>query len=165
MFREVDLPHGVAGRLLLHSMPGRWESLESVWAAANQERVKVIVRLADFAEIRSKSPVYADALTNREVPFEVLACEIPDYGVPGEWGTYWAVARGVETRLQGGEVVLVHCGAGIGRTGMFAVSVLLALGEPVDSAEKAVSRAGSGSETDDQRKLVIWCASQVGIEP
>lgn len=164
MFREVDLPDGVPGRLLLYCMPGRREPLESVWAEAKQEDVKVLVRLTDLAEIQSKSPAYADALAKHEVPFEVLAFEIPDYGVPDDRGTYWAAARRAATRLQAGEVVLIHCGAGIGRTGMFAVSVLLALGEPIDSAEDAVSRAGSGSQTDDQRKLTVWCASQIDIE-
>jgi len=31
MFRRVDLPAGVPGKLLLHSMPGRYEAIESVW--------------------------------------------------------------------------------------------------------------------------------------
>jgi len=165
MFRAVALPNGVRGRLLLHSMPGRRELLQSAWAAAKQEGVKVLVRLAGLAEIRLKSPEYADALTNGQVPFEVLACEIPDFGVPDDRGAYCAVAREIAKRLQGGEAVLVHCGAGIGRTGMFAVSVLVALGESVKSAEKAVSLAGSCAETDDQKEFVAWCASQLGIEP
>ncbi len=165
MFRGVALPNGVRGRLLLHSMPGRREPLQSAWATAKQENVEVIVRLAGLAEIRSKSPEYAEALTNGQVPFEVLSCEIPDFGVPDDRGAYWAVAREVAKRLQGGEAVLVHCGAGIGRTGTFAASVLVALGEPVQSAEKAVSLAGSSSEADDQRELVAWCASQLRVEP
>jgi protein-tyrosine phosphatase len=146
-------------------MPGRREPLQSAWAAANQENVKVIVRLAGLAEIRSESPQYAEALTNSQVPFEGLPCEISDFGVPDDRDAYWAVVREVAKRLQGGEAVLVHCGAGIGRTGTFAASVLVALGEAVQSAENAVSLAGSGSDTDDQRELVAWCASQLGVEP
>jgi protein-tyrosine phosphatase len=161
MFREVALPKGIMGRLLLHSMPGRHESLESAWAAARKERVRAVVRLACLIEIRVKSPGYSAALANDGVPFEVLACETPDFGVPENWDTFWGVARSVSERLRSGEVVLVHCGAGIGRTGTFAVCVLLALGESVVSARDAVSVAGSYPETIDQMNLVDWCASQL----
>jgi protein-tyrosine phosphatase len=54
-------------------------------------------------------------------------------------------------RLQSGEAVLVHCAGGVGRTAMLAVSILVALGEPVDDARMAVSRAGSTVETASQR--------------
>ena len=43
MFRRVDLPAGVPGRLLLHSMPGRYEAIESVWHQVRNEAVGAIV--------------------------------------------------------------------------------------------------------------------------
>jgi protein tyrosine phosphatase len=165
VFRQVVLPDGVPGRLLLHSMPGRLEVLHAVWMAATQENVRAIVRLTGLAEIRSKSPDYAEALAKGHVPFEVVPCEIPDFGTPYNRGAYWAVVRGIAKRLRSGEAVLVHCAAGIGRTGIFAASVLMALGLPVEAAKKAVSAAGSGWETTQQRDLLAWCASQLSVEP
>jgi protein-tyrosine phosphatase len=59
--------------------------------------------------------------------------------------------------------VLIHCVGGIGRTAMLAVSVLLALGEPVSAAESAVSRAGSTVETLPQIEMLSWCAARASL--
>jgi protein-tyrosine phosphatase len=63
--------------------------------------------------------------------------------------------------LQDGEAVLIHCAGGMGRTAMLAVSVLLALGEPRETAEQTVSRAGSLVETMPQIEMVSWCAARM----
>lgn len=51
MFRRVDLPARVPGRLLLHSMPGRYETIESVWKQVRSEAVGAIVCLAEKDEV------------------------------------------------------------------------------------------------------------------
>ena len=163
MFRAVTLPAGVPGQLLLHSMPGRWEPLHATWAEAAQSKVTAIVRLADVPEIRQQSPDYADALERGHVPFAVFACEMPDFGVPSEPDAFCALARDMARRIKRGEVVLVHCAAGIGRTGIFAAAVLVALGQSLELAREAVSQAGSDSEMPEQRELVAWCASRLGM--
>mgnify|MGYP003581050452 CR=1 FL=1 len=42
MFRRVDLPNPVPGRLLLHSMPGRFEAIERVWQQLKDDAVGAI---------------------------------------------------------------------------------------------------------------------------
>ena len=73
---------------------------------------------------------------------------------------FWTLANEVAWRLRCGEAVLVHCAGGVGRTAMFAVSVLLALGEPRNEAERLVSRAGSTVETIAQMEMLTWCAAR-----
>lgn len=68
MFRRVDLAARVPGRLLLHSMPGRYESLENVWTQVRNEGVRVIVCLAEKDELHEKSSEYAQALEAGIVP-------------------------------------------------------------------------------------------------
>jgi protein-tyrosine phosphatase len=161
MFRRVDLPARVPGKLLLHSMPGRFEAIEKAWQQVKSEAVGAIVCLVERYEIRLKSSAYAEALEVGTVPCSVLPFEIPEGGVPEDRSGFWALVNDVANRLQSGEVVLIHCAGGLGRTAMLAISVLLALGEPMDEAENAVSRAGSLVETMPQIEMLSWCASQV----
>jgi hypothetical protein len=55
MFRRVDLPAGIPGRLLLHSMPGRYEAIDSVWNQVKTEAVGTIVCLAEAHELHEES--------------------------------------------------------------------------------------------------------------
>ena len=164
MFRRVDLPARIPGRLLLHSMPGRYEAIETVWHQIKRETVRAIVCLAEKEEIREKSFEYARALEAGIVPCSVLCFEIPDRGAPEDRRAFWTLAGNVAQRLQLGEAVLIHCAGGVGRTATFAICVLLALGESASHARNVVSRAGSTVETAPQSNLVLWCASQASIK-
>lgn len=158
MFRRVDLPTEIPGRLLLHSMPGRYEAIERVWHQVKTEAVGAIVCLAEKDEIHEKSFEYAQALDAGTVPCSVLPFEIPDRGAPEDRDAFWALASEVANRLRRGETVLIHCAGGVGRTATLAVCVLLALGEPASEARSVVSQAGSTVETAPQSKLISWCA-------
>jgi protein-tyrosine phosphatase len=160
MFRRVALPARVTGRLLLHSMPGRYEALERVWNQLRREAVRTIICLAEKDEIHEKSSEYARALEAGTVPCSVLAFEIPDRGAAEDRDAFWALAEDVAGRLQGGEAVLIHCAGGVGRTATLATCVLIALGEAAGEARSAVSRAGSTVETAPQSQLITWCAAQ-----
>jgi hypothetical protein len=160
MFRRVDLPAQISGQLLLHSMPGRFESLDKVWHHVENQEIAAIVCLNEPHEIRLKSWQYADALENGRVPCAVVAFEISEGGVPANRIAFWQLATDLAARLRGGERVLVHCAGGVGRTAMLAVSVLLALGLSIDEAESAISRAGSTVETMPQVEMLSWCAAQ-----
>ena len=160
MFRRVDLPARISGTLLLHSMPGRFETIEKVWRQVQIDAVGAIVCLTEEYEIRVKSSKYADALEAGTVPCSVLPFEIHEGGVPADRQAFWEFANNLANRLQSGEALLIHCAGGVGRTAMLAVSVLLALGEPFNEAESAVSRAGSIVETMPQMEMLSWCAAQ-----
>ena len=161
MFRCVDLPADISGRLLLHSMPGRYEALERVWHQVRTDAVRAIVCLTERDEIHMKSYEYAQALDNGSVPCLVLPFEIPDRGAPDDRDGFWNLANDVARRLQCGETVLIHCAGGVGRTAMLAICVLLALEQPVAEAREVVSRAGSTVETALQSSVISWCAAKV----
>jgi protein-tyrosine phosphatase len=143
-------------------MPGRHGPLAHTWEDLRREEIHVVVCLAEPEEIRGKSPAYAAALEAQAVPCPVESFPVADFGVPGDREAFWALATSVGRRLTEGERVVIHCGAGIGRTGTLAACALLALGEPSARAEQAVSAAGSHPETDQQRALVSWCAGRAG---
>ena len=59
--------------------------------------------------------------------------------------------------------VVVHCRGGLGRSGMFAASVLVALGRPARKAIEAVREAREGTiETPDQEDRVRWFEMELG---
>jgi protein-tyrosine phosphatase len=164
MFRRVELPPRVTGKLLLHSMPGRYEALDRVWHQVRNEAVCAIVCLAEMDEVRDKSAEYARALEEGTVPCAMLQFEIPDRGAADDRAAFWTLAENIAMRLQAGEAVLIHCAGGVGRTAMLAICVLLALGEPPSTARSVISRAGSTVETAAQSSLISWCESKVSLQ-
>jgi protein-tyrosine phosphatase len=108
------------------------------------------VCLAPDDELRRKSPAYASVLTEHTAPVEVHHFPIADFSVPDDERALVASVMVTAEHLRGGGKVLIHCGAGIGRTGLYATGVLLALGLPVNVAKDFVRKAGSGAEVAAQ---------------
>ena len=152
--RPLPLPSACPGRLYLASMPGRYEPLADAFEAVRRDGCTTIVCLAEMDEIARKSPDYRTALELGAAPCPVLALAIPDYGVPEEVDAFAQHVEATAARLRAGSVELIHCAAGIGRTGLYATAVLLALREPLAPATDAVHRAGSGAETAAQRDFL-----------
>jgi protein-tyrosine phosphatase len=165
MFRSVQLPARVPGKLLLHSMPGRFETIERVWHQVRSDAVGSIVCLTEAFEIRQKSSAYAEALEAGTVPCFVQPFEIREGSVPENRESFWTLAIDVANQLRSGQAVLIHCAGGVGRTAMLAISVLMALGEPMNEAESLVSRAGSTVETMVQMEMISWCATRAAPLP
>ncbi len=149
MFRHVPLPDGVAGQLFLHSIPGRLEPFDDAKTAIAKAEIRQVVCLTPADEIRDKSPEYARAIA-AGTPWRHVGYPIPDFGVPDDTASFAGVVQSIATSLRSGENVLVHCAAGIGRTGTFAVAVLCRLGVPLRDARRIVRGAGSSAESDEQ---------------
>jgi protein-tyrosine phosphatase len=68
----------------------------------------------------------------------------------------------IVTRLDGGGALVMHCAAGIGRSGTMAVGVLLAMGMALDDALALVAahRPMAGPEVGAQRALVDALAAR-----
>ncbi|NLF02986.1 MAG: hypothetical protein GX601_18640 [Anaerolineales bacterium] len=166
-FRQVPLPAHITGALYLHNMPGRpgyHRTLAEDAALMASHGITYSVDLAPLKEARCKSPDYAAAIESGDLPWKRISFPIADFSVPAsdeERAAYLELARKIAADLAIGAHIVIHCGAGIGRSGTLAIAALLASGLGAEEAAEAVSRASGGPETSEQRHLVTWVASQL----
>ena len=143
-------------------MPGRYEVFEEAWRAILDHGITQVICLVPADELQDKSPLYARAVQEERTPWVHESFPVEDFEAPADREAFWTLARKTATRLRAGETILAHCAAGIGRTGTFAVCVLLALGLTTASARAAVRSAGAGPQTSAQEDVVHWAA---GLAP
>lgn len=152
--RPVHLPEGVPGSLWLASMPGRWESWAEFEAEAARVGLGLTLCLNEPEEIARGSPAYRAALDGGRMPGRWLNVPVRDFGVPDDVAAFRAGVEAVVQGLQSGEAVLLHCAAGMGRTGTTAACVLKRLGLPALQALQRVRDAGSNPESAAQSGLI-----------
>lgn len=160
IFRQVLVPPKVKGKLYLHSMLGRYETLRTSLEEIERLAINGILSLASLEEIENKSPQYVEAIKSNLLSCEYLPFPITDYDVPTDRQEFGVFVENAARRLHKGERLLLHCGAGIGRTGTVACCILIELGLSQDNAERSVDAAGSHPETTDQKALVDWYAKK-----
>ncbi len=149
--RPLPLPEDVPGRVWLTAMPGRFGSLSTFVDAAGHIGATKVVCLVTGAEIAAKSPGYAEARQFGTLPLSVQDHPIPDYGLPEDLSVFADFIRGLCAELKEGQRMILHCAAGIGRTGLVSQHLLIALGVDPVRAQEQVLRAGSHPETAEQR--------------
>lgn len=154
MLRPLQLPNGISGRIWLTAMPGRFEPLKKFLNQCREKAVEDMVCLVSDEEIEEKSPDYAAALREGRWPLAMTRFAVPDYDVPDDIAGLVACAREAVAKLRKGRKIVIHCAAGHGRTGMFAVIVLLLAGRSLAAAKCDVKIAGANSETDSQNALL-----------
>ena len=148
--RVVELPASVGGVLLLSEMPGSERPLDEWLAGAEARQTDLIVNLAEEEELANISPEYL-AYMGVNGGIEITTFPIPDYSVPVDMVSFHELIAEVTQRLWSGECVIVHCRAGIGRSGLFAASLLTSLNISFSEVLQRVQSAGGKFETEAQR--------------
>jgi protein-tyrosine phosphatase len=154
--RPVQLPDDVRGSLWLSAMPGRFGTFADFEKQAKATGLTVVVCLTPRDEIEELSPDYAASVLRKGQPYEWMHLPVPNFGVPPDADKYRAAIQRIAQRIRGGDAVLLHCAAGMGRTGSAAACVLKALGLPTRDALDRVRAAGSNPQNAGQSGFVEW---------
>jgi protein-tyrosine phosphatase len=155
-FRRVELPAAVRGVLWLSSMPGRFEAWPAFESEAQRSSLALVVCLTPRAELAELSPQYHAAVVAGRVPFRWLQLPMKNFGLPDDPAGFRREVNEIAAALRRGDSVLLHCAAGMGRTGSAAACVLKSLGLPTDEALRRVRAAGSNPQNAQQSGLVEW---------
>jgi protein-tyrosine phosphatase len=131
-------------------------------AALDDVGAVTLVCLLQPDEIDRRFPAFAGWLAE-PAPFHAVHLPTTDQSVADDELVAEAVGS-LAGRLRAGEGVVMHCGAGMGRTGVLGALVLVALGRPVDDALAIVraARPGAGPESGAQPSQVVRLAPMVG---
>jgi protein-tyrosine phosphatase len=154
--RRVQLPPEVPGQLWLGSMPGRFEAWPAFEAQAERARLRLVVCLTPRSELAELSPDYHAAVVAGRVNFRWQQVAMRNFGVPEDPAAFRRDIAAIVAALNAGDAVMLHCAAGVGRTGTAAACVLKALGLDADQALRRVREAGSNPQNAEQSGLVDW---------
>ena len=150
--RRLGTP--VAGTLWLSPMPGRDGDWTGFLEDARRAQLDLVLCLTPRHEIEALSPVYATAIDGGTLPFDWQSLPMRDFGVAASLDAFAQALEPVAARLQRGQQVLLHCAAGIGRTGTTAACLLMRLGQPPAQALDAVRAAGSNPQCSAHSALI-----------
>jgi atypical dual specificity phosphatase len=104
---------------------------------------------------------YYDDVAQQELRhgFTVLHSSIPDMCAP-PLDQLQMIVQWIDQEIGAGRKVLVHCFAGIGRTGIILAAYLMHTGMPMHDALRKILSVGSEPQTREQRDILedfaIW---------
>jgi protein-tyrosine phosphatase len=154
--RRVRLPAEVPGQLWLGPMPGRFNAWPTFEAQAQRAGLGLVVCLTPRQELAELSPDYHAAVVAGRVGFRWLHLPMRNFGVPEDPAGFRREVREIAAAIERGDAVLLHCAAGMGRTGTAAACVLKSLGLDAHEALHRVREAGSNPQNAEQSGLVDW---------
>ncbi|MEJ8836661.1 protein-tyrosine phosphatase family protein [Ramlibacter sp. AN1133] len=154
--RRVRLPPEVPGQLWLGPMPGRFQAWSAFSAEAERSGLGLVVCLTPKLELAELSPDYHAAVGRGRLPFRWMHVPMRNFGLPEDPAAFRRDVNTIADTVRAGKSVLLHCAAGMGRTGTAAACVLKALGLDAQQAVQRVRDAGSNPQNAEQSGLVEW---------
>lgn len=148
---QIPLPLGCPGELWLCGKHVIGLDVEAALSFTDADRV---VCLTQRHELIDRYPAYVSWLDANQ-PARATWAATPDLGTLSADESL-QLYRTLRNFVQAGSKLIVHCAAGIGRSGTAAVAILMLLGTEIGEAEGIVAahRPMAGPETGPQRELL-----------
>ena len=150
-------------RLGLMARPRGGESLHEEVAAWRNASVGLVVSLLEPHEVRELE-LKAEPTLCLEQSIEFRHFPVPDRGVPQSIRETSILVAALHTKLVQGKAVVIHCRAGIGRTGLVAGCILHKLRIPRTEIFHLLSRS-RGLAMPDTSAQVEWVEKFGGTFP
>ena len=144
------------GRLATMACPRGGDWLDDELGALQTEGVDVLVSALTNSEL-AELQLSAEPELARQAGLTYISFPIPDRGAP-EGAAATDLAGQLEERLTGGEFIVVHCRAGIGRSSLIAAAVLVREGLTPAEAWELIS-AARGLSVPDTEAQRAWLAA------
>lgn len=145
-----------SGFLAVMAKPVAGEWIEDEFAGIHSEGICQIISLLETHEEYELGLQNEKELTNNN-GMEYVSYPIKDRGLPVSVGEYLNFTKDLYHQISGGKNSVIHCRAGIGRTGIVAAGVLLHCGFEPDEAFNHISnkRGVQVPDTDEQIEWVV----------
>ncbi len=149
---RIDTPG--RGFLAIMARPELDAGLDAACAALVDHGVGQVISLLEPSEAHElgldgeREALRAHGISYRSYP-------IHDMGVPPSVEGFAEITRRVHRQVVGGVNTVVHCRAGVGRSGLFAAGVLLHAGCAVDDAFARVGEV-RGVKVPETREQSAW---------
>lgn len=151
------------GFLAVMARPVSGEWIDDEFASIGRAGVRTVVSLLEASEAYELGLQEEGSCCER-AGLEFRSFPITDRAVPTSVGDFAHATRSVYESVVGGESTVVHCRAGIGRTGLFAAGVLLhgACIEPSEAFDLVASARGTEvPDTLEQREWLETHAKRI----
>ena len=147
------------GRLILSSCPtinrnAEPSFLENLLIEYKRKRVKLVVTLLDSDEIADLGIISFSTLL-MDSGLHWIHCPIRDRSTCSDQKRIRTLLEDIKKVLKPNDSVVIHCHAGLGRTGLLAATFLVSMGLAAESAIKTIRETRPGSiETIEQEKYI-----------
>jgi len=141
------------GFLAVMAKPIAGEWVDEEFDGLSKAGIRQVVSLLEDHESREVGLADERTLCEQSL-MRFVSFPIADRGLPSNIDTFAQITARTCDEIARGLSTVVHCRAGIGRTGLFAAAMLMQLGVEVDEASALVSecRGGGVPDTDEQRE-------------
>jgi protein-tyrosine phosphatase len=156
-YNLTEIPLGLPGAVYRAPLPyGTFDQHLATLAEMQQAKVEVVYSLVEPIEWTLKAtrdarePMSESGIQRVDFP-------IQDFGVPQDAAGFQAAVAGALQHAQHGRNIAVHCNAGMGRTGLFLVEMVIqhfgwGVSEAVDWLRKYIPYA---VENEDQYQFLL----------
>ena len=149
-----------SGFLAVMAKPVSGEWIEEEFRSISDFGINQIVSLLEPAESYEVGLQNEKELAEKN-GMEFISYPIKDRCLPNSINTYRKLVNDLYRQIAGGKNTVIHCRAGIGRTGVVAAGVLLRCGFDVTDAFSQISEK-RGVEVPDTEEQREWVAANIG---